>query len=281
MEPQPDIILDTVPPDDGGEPLWFLFREHRLVVTERDGDLSLPAAEEPGELGLTPRDIHYLGRLGAHPCFTAEWPKAAELSPGQDEQSLRGLLNHLDDARFTMASRAIQLLRWYRDHRYCGRCGHATVPHERDKAMICTHCDHRQYPRITPCVIMLVTRGDEALLAHSARFPTGFYSCLAGFMEPGESAEQAVQREVREETGLEVDEIRYHGSQPWPFPHSLMLGFRARHSGGEIAVDGEEIRDAHWWRPDELPRVPPQGSIARALIDDWLAEQGHTAALQP
>ncbi len=276
MEPQPDIILDTVPPEDGDAPLWFLFREHRLVVTDGAGPLSLPAAAEPGELGLMPRDIHYLGRLGAHPCFTAEWPAAEPAQAGYQEHSLRGLLNHLDDARFTMASRAFQLLRWYRDHRYCGRCGHATRPHERDKAMICPQCDHRQYPRITPCVIMLVTRGERALLGRSSRFPEGFYSCLAGFMEPGESAEQAVQREVREETGLEVDDIRYHGSQPWPFPHSLMLGFRARYRSGEIAVDGEEILDAHWWRADELPRVPPQGSIARALIDAWLAEQGQT-----
>jgi NAD+ diphosphatase len=281
VEAQPDIILDNVPPDDGGEPLWFLFREHRLLVAPSGAEAVLPAADEPAELGLTPRDIHYLGRLGAHPCFTAEWPESAELPAGHDEQSLRGLLNHLDDARFTMASRAIQLLRWYRDHRYCGRCGHATISHERDKAMICPQCDHRQYPRITPCVIMLVTAGEQALLARSARFPAGFYSCLAGFMEPGESAEQAVQREVREETGVDVDHIAYHGSQPWPFPHSLMLGFRARHRGGAIVVDGEEILDADWWWPDELPRVPPKGSIARALIDDWLAEQGHTAAWQP
>ena len=272
MDIGPEIILDALPPDEGREPLWFLFREHRLLVVPGGEGPVLPAADTADELGLTPDELHYLGRLGEHPCFTAEWPDHAGLPEGWDEQSLRRLLNGLDEARFAMASRAIQVLRWYRNHRYCGRCGHATVPHELDKAMVCPHCDHRQYPRITPCVIMLVTRGDQALLARAARFPEGFFSCLAGFMEPGESCEQAVAREVREETGLRVADVRYHGSQPWPFPHSLMLGFRAEHSAGEIAVDGDEILEAAWWRRDELPRVPPQGSIARALIDDWLNE---------
>lgn len=267
-----EIVLDPKPPDAGREPLWFLFREHRLLVSETGAPPLLPPAESPDALGLDPDAVHYIGRLGEHPCFTAEWPEDRPLPDGYAEQSLRGLLTALDEARFTLANRAIQVLRWYRNHRFCGRCGHATVPHERDKAMICPHCDHRQYPRITPCVIMLVTRGDTALLGRAPRFPEGVFSCLAGFMEPGESCEQAVQREVREETGIAVTDVRYHGSQPWPFPHSLMLGFRARHQAGEIAVDGDEIVEAAWWRRDELPRVPPQGSIARALIDDWLNE---------
>jgi NAD+ diphosphatase len=166
-----------------------------------------------------------------------------------------------------LAGRAVQLLDWQRDHRFCGRCGTETVAAEHDASRVCPSCGLSVYARISPAAIMLVTRGDELLLA---RRPSGaFWSCLAGFVEPGESLEQTVVREVREEVAIEVGEPRYFGSQPWPFPGQLMVGFTVEWVSGELAVDGVEIGEARWFGPDdELPPVPPPYSIARALIDD-------------
>ena len=137
--------------------------------------------------------------------------------------------------------------------------------------MTCAGCGYFQYPRITPCIITLVTDGEHALLGRSARFPEGFYSCLAGFMEAGETAEQALAREVMEESGISVKNLQYLNSQSWPFPHSLMLGFMAEYAGGEIRIDDDEIFDAAWFHYQDLPMVPPPGSIARSLIDQWIA----------
>lgn len=273
MDIELDLQLDSVAPAAAElPPLWFVFREEGLLVTE---DPSLPPLPEYADSlypGL-PRDAGlFIGWLRGRPCYAA-WLDRENVAPeGFYTEPLRRLIGRLDDHYFAMAGRASQVLTWYRNHRFCSRCGQPARAHHRDLAMECPECGYRQYPRITPCVIMLVTRGDEALLAHSPRFPEGFYSCLAGFMEPGETAEQAVRREVMEETAIEIRDLRYHGSQSWPFPHSLMLGFRAEHRGGEIRVDGEEIQDARWWRVEELPRIPPQGSIARTLIDDWVRE---------
>ncbi len=138
--------------------------------------------------------------------------------------------------------------------------------------MRCPACGLVAYPRLAPAMITLVTRGDEALLARGVQFRAPMYSCLAGFVEPGESLEQAVVREVREEVGVEVGNVSYQASQPWPFPHSLMIGFRAEWTGGDIVIDPTEIVDAQWFRRDELPPIPPRISIARRLIDDWVAE---------
>jgi NAD+ diphosphatase len=141
-----------------------------------------------------------------------------------------------------------------------------------ERAMKCPSCSLLAFPRLAPAMITLVTRGDEALLARGVQFRGPMYSCLAGFVEPGESLEGAVVREVREEVGVEVTNVRYQGSQPWPFPHSLMVGFRAEWAGGDIVCDPTEILDAQWYRRDELPNIPPSISIARKLIDAWIAE---------
>jgi NAD+ diphosphatase len=138
--------------------------------------------------------------------------------------------------------------------------------------MCCPACGLLAYPRLAPAMITLVTRGDRALLARGVQWNVPMYSCVAGFVEPGESLEGAVVREVREEVGIDVTNVRYQGSQPWPFPHSLMLGFRAEHADGEIVCDATEIADAGWYGRDELPMIPPGISIARKLIDAWIAE---------
>ena len=187
--------------------------------------------------------------------------------------NLFALLGRSSQALFDVVGRAYQLLNWERDHRYCGRCGRETVLADKGQSRACEPCGLSVYPRLSPCVIVLISRDDEILLAAGAGANRRFYSCLAGFVEPGETCEQAVQREVMEEVGLEVDDIQYHGSQPWPFPGQLMLGFTAKWRSGEINIDPEEIDEAIWCKPDNLPPVPPAFSIAGQLINSFLNAQ--------
>ena len=184
---------------------------------------------------------------------------------------LMGLWGAMDERTWAVAGRAVQLVEWVRTHRFCGRCGSPTEEAPGERARCCPSCGLLAFPRLAPAVITLVERDDgHALLARNARWPMAMYSCLAGFVEPGETLEEAAAREVLEEVGIEVGGLEYRRSQPWPFPHSLMLGFRARYRAGEIECDGVEIADAQWFSPDELPDIPGPISIARWLIDDWL-----------
>ena len=166
----------------------------------------------------------------------------------------------------------MQLVEWEHTHRFCGRCATPTELSPGERARRCPRCGLLAFPRLAPAVITLVDRGDEALLAQGVNFGMPMYSCIAGFVEPGETLEEAVAREVHEEVGVQVEDVRYQHSQPWPFPHSLMIGFRARWSSGDIRIDPTEIVDAKWFSRDDLPMVPPGISIARALIDAWMGE---------
>jgi NAD+ diphosphatase len=187
---------------------------------------------------------------------------------------LMGLYGRVDDLRWTLAGRAVQLVEWDHTHRFCGRCGTATDPAPGERARRCGACGLLAFPRLAPAVIVLIERDGEALLAHGRSFPVPMYSCLAGFVEPGESLEEAVHREVREEVGVTLGSVTYVASQPWPFPHSLMIGFEATWASGDIAIDPREIVDAGWFRPDDLPMIPPSMSIARTLIDRWVDRAG-------
>lgn len=181
------------------------------------------------------------------------------------------LARNLED--FTAIGRANQLISWFDHHRFCGKCSAPTTPHDNDRALVCTACDGHFYPRINPCVIVLVTKGDEFLLALHTKGRGSYYSCLAGFMEVGETPEETVKREVMEEVGLTVGNIRYIKSQSWPFPSQLMLGFFADYEAGEITVDGIEIEKAHWYSAGDLPQVPSAGiSVAGQLIELFLQD---------
>jgi NAD+ diphosphatase len=188
---------------------------------------------------------------------------------------LFSMFARVSEDEWIAAGRAVQIAEWARTHRFCGRCGSPTELQGHERAMKCPACGLLSYPRLAPAMITLVTRGngddEEALLAQGIQFRGPMYSCLAGFVEPGETLEGAVVREVREEVGVEVGDVRYQSSQPWPFPHSLMIGFRARWESGDIVCDPTEILDAKWFRRDDLPNIPPKISIARKLIDGWLA----------
>ena len=214
----------------------------------------------------------YLGRLGDIDCWAVDLDGDNE--PDVVVTPLLALHATVSQEEWTVAGRAVQLLEWRRTHRFCGRCGVPTEPVPGERAMRCPDCGLLAFPRLAPAVIVLITRDDgRILLARNAGFPLPMFSCLAGFVEPGETLEEAVVREVGEEVGVAVGNVVYRSSQPWPFPHSLMIGFRAEWTGGDITVDGVEIAEADWFSVDDLPMIPPRLSIARVLIDEWIAER--------
>lgn len=220
---------------------------------------------------------HFLGLLDGVACWGVDVPHGHDPSDGA-AVDLYSFFGRVTEQEWLVAGRAVQIVDWGRTHRFCGRCATPTEPAAGERAMRCPRCGLTSFPRLAPAMITLVTRGEpgpdqEALLARGVQFRLPMYSCLAGFVEPGETLEGAVVREVREEVGVGVDQVRYVGSQPWPFPHSLMLGFRARWTDGDIVCDPTEILDANWYRKDDLPPIPPGISIARKLIDAWLVEE--------
>lgn len=181
---------------------------------------------------------------------------------------VRSLLRTNPELVLQTAGKANQLVEWYQQHQYCGKCGEKTSPRSTERALECIPCNRHYFPRINPCVIVLVTRNEEVLLAKSARFNSGFYSCLAGFIEVGETPEQAVEREVFEEVGLKVKNVRYIFSQSWPFPSQLMLGFIAEYESGELVLQADEIAEAAWYELDQLPNTPSAAvSVAGQLIE--------------
>ncbi len=224
--------------------------------------------DRPGDDGW---HVHFLGMLGDRACWGVDVPDGEDPSYGA-ASDLYSYYGRATEDDWLVAGRAVQVVEWARTHCFCGRCGTATEMQPDERAMKCPACGLLAFPRLAPAMITLVTRGDEALLARGVAFRAPMYSCLAGFVEPGESLEGAVVREVREEVGVEVADVRYQGSQPWPFPHSLMVGFRAEWVSGDIVCQPSEIVDAQWYRRDALPNIPPRISIARKLIDAWIEE---------
>jgi NAD+ diphosphatase len=272
------VLGATAPADVSSEAHWFLVHATGLVVRVEGEGVALPRREEVVALGLDPGQALYVGRLDERDCFALAVDDGPEslrpLGEPWAPQGLRALYVPFGEGLFVAAGRAVQLAAFAATHRFCGRCGRPTRPVAGEHSMRCDACELSFYPRVAPAIIVLIRRGERALLAHAGRFRAGMYSTLAGFVEAGESLEQTLAREVREEVGIEVANIRYFGSQPWPFPHSLMVGFTADYAGGEIRVDGEEIIDARWFSHDELPGLPPHPSIARKLIDAWLRDVG-------
>jgi NAD+ diphosphatase len=219
---------------------------------------------------------HGIGHFDGEPVYLFVLEHPVELE-GTRWQSLRQFMMGDDADVFQKLAYAAQISTWAREHRFCGSCGHAMTQVPGERAMYCADCNLRAYPRISPSMIVLITRGDEVLLARSPRFVTGVYSTLAGFAEPGESAEDCVHREVMEEVQIKVKNVQYKGSQCWPFPHSMMLGFHAEYESGEIVPQADEIEDAQWFSIHDLPPLPASRSIARYLIELYLAQRSGRA----
>jgi len=264
VTPRGFVPLFAAEPHDS--PLTFVFRGPKLLV--RAQDAALPDVRAVEAMRIPEDRTLPVGRF--HDAYVrAAWVEAGVEPPGGYEfQGLRALFGRFDDGLLAVAGRAFQVAEWSRTHRFCGACGKPTHKVTGERAMRC-ECGHSTYPRIAPAMMVLVKRGPAILLARNVAVPPGGrMSALAGFLDPGESVEDAVHREVMEEVGLEVRDLRYFGSQSWPFPGSLMIAFTAEYAAGDIRCDPAEIAEARWFAPgDKLPDLPPAQSISRALID--------------
>lgn len=262
------FIPGTTPFSPQPEPSWwFAFVSNKLLVHIKGTLSQIPNFVSLAEIGLEPVRTQFLGTLDGQPCYSAQLPKDTIVPNGMSLLGLRELYGMLDEDLYMLSGRAIQIVEWDRTHQYCGHCATPTTQLSHERAKRCPKCGLVNYPRLSPAIIVLVSRGEEVLLARAPRFPIGMYSVLAGFVEPGESLEETVVREVREEVGIEVKDIRYFGSQPWPFPNSLMIGFTATYASGDIVIEPQELVEAGWFTKHNLPQIPPKSSIARKLID--------------
>ncbi|GAB5414374.1 MAG: NAD(+) diphosphatase [Congregibacter sp.] len=263
------LDLNPTAPVSRDGAMHIVFSNGRLIMDMRSRQPCVLSDRDLVENRWTIRSELYIGAWSGQACFAVEVEEIVDLDPMRYQSgNLYSLLGRVDDALFALTGRAAQLLAWERDHQFCGRCGDRMSVNEKERAMSCAVCDTLLYPRISPCVIVLVTRGEELLLARNARFPRPMYSTLAGFIEAGESAEDTLRREVREEVGVEVGAISYYASQPWPFPNQLMLGYFAEYESGIVRPDMDEISEADFYQPSQLPPVPPASSIAGKLIRD-------------
>ncbi len=259
------------PADPGAANCYIAIADNKLL-TRRGAPWAPLDDSQRVALQLDVISQHYLGMLGGRACHVLECSPALRPGAGLEWFGLRSFLGRVDDSLFELLGRAQQVVTWHNDHRFCGRCGKPTEVHGRERAKLCRACNLQFYPRLSPCVITVISRGDQCLLARNSRFPQGYFSALAGFVEAGESAEQALRREVREEVGIDIENLRYFRSQPWPFPGQLMLGFHAEHAGGDICIDDEEIEEAHWFRFDRLPLVPQASTLSGQLIQHFVAQ---------
>jgi NAD+ diphosphatase len=277
---QSQFVPQIVPPNEGpAEAIWFLYQGDHLVGWERSGGGILPLVGKlPQDMGIETLRTQYLGYWFAggqslH-CFSGEVADNTVLPAGTAAVDLRNLFGVWDERWIGLAGRAKLLAHWERDHQYCGRCGAPTALVSGERARRCIRCGLSSYPRISPAIIIAVTRvteqGEQILLARNHRFPPGRYSVVAGFVEAGETLEECAAREVQEEVGVQIANIRYFGSQSWPFPNSLMIGLTADYAGGEINLEESEIADAQWFSPTSMPQLPPKISIARQLIEGYL-----------
>ena len=258
------------PTTQSADSWWFLCSGSHLLINK--ADFTLPLAANAEAIGIAPLRTQFLGYFDGVPCLAAEVSKEKTVPEGLGWYHLRSLYQKMDEVGFAIAARAVQIVDWDRAHQYCGHCATPMTQLPTERAKRCPNCGLRQYPRLSPAVIMLIYKGEKVLLARAPRFRTGMYSVLAGFVEPGESLEETVAREVREEVGIEIKNIRYFGSQPWPFPNSLMVGFIAEYASGTLVLDPTEIEAAAWFTKENLPPVPGNLSIARKLIDWFVAQ---------
>ncbi|MEN0038466.1 MAG: NAD(+) diphosphatase [Cellvibrio sp.] len=239
------------------------------LLCDAQGQLFIADDSGAAELNLPISSEHYLGVLAGDDLWVRVLEQG-ELPANHQWLGLRSQLEILSVDAFQLAGRALQVAQWFYDHRFCGRCGQPTMQDQIDRAKVCSSCELRFYPRISPCMIVLVARGEELLLAHHHRASRVMYTTLAGFVEVGESVEDCIKREIMEEVGVSVGKLEYFRSQPWPFPNQLMLGFFAEYEAGEIKIDPTEIVDAKWFRYDQLPQVPAKATVAGQLIAHYV-----------
>jgi len=252
------------------EPVWwFVFQDDQLMLLNKDNQLSIPKWVDLDEKNLTPVRKQYIGTLNGTHCFSAElamgtlWPEGIQFS------GLRQVLGVLDEDMLKAAIYAQQIVAWDQTFQFCGRCGSNTKTQLNERAKKCPVCGLVSFPRISPAIMVTILKNDTILLANNRMFPSNFYSVLAGFVEPGETLEECIRREVKEEVDIEIKNIKYFGSQPWPFPNSLMIAFTAEYKSGDIKVDGTELAHADWYTSSNLPKRPTGNLSIAGMMIDW------------
>ena len=256
-------------PDDIKDARWLIFSGNQLLVGEDKQRL-------PTQTDLALQRTLYVGVFRGKHFFTGEVQADTNPPIGWVWSPIRPLHATLNKEEYAIAGRAMQLIHWDRSNQYCGHCGNATFSREKERCRECKSCGQLFYPKLSMAILALVKKSDQILLARSPHFPEPFYSTLAGFVDPGETLEQCVIREVFEEVGIKVNNVRYFGSQPWPLSHSIMIGFSCDWEEGEIQIDDTEIAEAAWFDVANLPRVPPLYSLARFLIDGFIQTREKT-----
>src|SRR6202051_2408398 len=262
---------------DAGSRVVPVWNSRSLIAQGETPRAAFPTLGELADWRPDPDALVLLGRVDGANFFAYEIEgiDPPQLAGGARFEDLRLVASLLPPDEAGLLGYARAMISWRRRHRFCGSCGTKTIPAKGGHVLVCTNaaCRHEQFPRLDPAIIVLVSDGERALLGRQASWPVGRYSTIAGFVEPGESLEDAVAREVFEETGIEVDQIEYHSSQPWPFPSSLMLGFTAHARSTEVRLRDEELEDARWFNRADLAShgtlLPPRQSISYRLIEHW------------
>ena len=250
----------------------LLFSGQQLLLIKQGEHYQIPEFDSwPQSLGDV-RHMHRIGSYSHYVCHVGEIHSPVLLDESYVWLPLKSAMEQLGLEWFNVAARAYQIINWDKNHHYCGQCGQKTQKMPEINERRCKRCNLFFYPRISPSIIVMIHKGKQILLARKPEFAPGIYGLIAGFVEPGESLEEALHREVKEEVGITVNNIRYFGSQPWPFPDSLMIAFEADYVAGEIRFVDGEIEAAGWYDADHFPGLPSSSlSIARQLIDSFLA----------
>lgn len=257
-----------LPEEASKESDWALiYIDKKLLVKKIKNEVKIPEINELKSIISDKKDMIYIGSYDGHDCYCKRLNELSELPENMELIDIKRITVLSGDAGlFTLAGAANLILHWNSINQFCGCCGHKTEDKKEERAKICPNCGNVVYPRISPATITAIFRGDQILLAHNKGFRTGLYSLIAGYVEPGETLEQCVEREIHEEIGIKVKNIQYFSSQPWPFPDSLMTAFTAEYESGEIMIDNYEITDAGWYQADRLPDIPSTDSIAGKMI---------------
>lgn len=265
-------ILSSTFKESNPDDLYFTLFKGSILIKSKENTLNVPSLDEIKKLNIKYGDEFLLGEIGGKSCFAIEASSEFKLTDNFDLIPLGELGPLIDEELFLIAGRANQILNWDKTHRFCGRCGSRTENKKDEMAKVCPSCNHVMYPVICPAIIVGVTKGDKILLAHNKNFKNNMYSLIAGFVEAGEDLMSTVKREVLEEVGIKIKNIKYFKSSPWSFPNSLMIGFYAEYESGEIKVDGDEIVHADWFTKDNFPNIPKKYTLARKIIDGFIGK---------
>lgn len=253
---------------------WFVFYKDRLLMEQCPDGYHIPTAAEPPVKVPVGSTVHTIGEMEGTPCktYALHTPVSGEEAPAKIMTGLRASYDSLPFDEYYKAGKAFQILNWDRNTRFCPACGVPTAPLSAIGKK-CPECRQEFYPHISPAIIVRITKGDSILLVHARNFRGTFYGLVAGFLEAGETLEECVHREVMEETGLRIKNLKYFASQPWPYPSGIMIGFTADYESGTIKLQDEELSAGAFYTKDNLPEIPKKLSLARKLIDDWLEKR--------